>query len=105
MLILLWLDMTKKKISLFKTSIKNYINLCITDGNGQCLMDISSLLCVNNVIYYKAGLHKIVDKGKRFLVQCDICTVCRLFLTKERILKFSAANKVWMRDVPSDYKD
>ena len=76
MLVLLWLEMTKRRASYFKASLENHINLCITDRNGQSLTGTPSFVCVNNVVFCKAGLPKTVDKGKRSLVQCDICTKC-----------------------------
>ena len=68
-------------------------------------MDNTSFICVNNIIFYKAGVHKAVDKGKRSLFHCNVCTECWSSLTKEKIPKFSAANKVWMGDVPKQLQE
>ena len=35
---------------------------------------------------------------------CDICTECWLSLKKEKVPKFSPANKVWLGDVPKELK-
>lgn len=72
----------------------------IIDKNGQSSMINSSFICVNDVVFYKAGVHKSVDKGKRSVVQCDVCIECWSSLTKDKIPKFSVANKLWIGDIP-----
>lgn len=75
-------------------------NLFIPDRHGESSMNNPSFICVNNVFFYKAGVHKTADKSRRSLIQCNVCTECWSSLAKEKVPKFSAANKVWMGDVP-----
>ena len=39
------------------------------------------------------------------MIYCDICIECWSSLAKERVPKFSAANKVWMGDVPNQLQN
>jgi len=45
-------------------------------------------------------LHKTVDRKRRYSVHCAICSECWSSLIKEKIPKFSPANKIWIGDVP-----
>jgi len=51
---------------------------------------------------YERGLHRNFDRRKRLSVSCNICMDCWSALTKEKIPKFSPANKVWIGDVPKE---
>jgi hypothetical protein len=62
----------------------------------------TSFICVNDAVLYRQGLHHNLDKKKRSMVHCDICMECWSSLTKEKIPKFSVANKVWIGDVPPE---
>ncbi|CAF1289231.1 unnamed protein product [Adineta steineri] len=64
-----------------------------------------SFICVNNAVLYRQGLHYNLDKKKRSMVHCDICLDCWSSLVKEKIPKFSVANKVWIGDVPSELQE
>ncbi|CAF3255409.1 unnamed protein product [Rotaria socialis] len=70
------------------------------DRNVQSAMNNQSFTCINGMFFYEAGLYKTVDRKKRFLIHCDVCTECWSALMKEKKTKFSAANKVWMGDIP-----
>ncbi|CAF4508168.1 unnamed protein product [Rotaria magnacalcarata] len=70
------------------------------NSNVQSTMNNQSFTCINGMFFYEAGLYKTVDRKKRSLIHCDVCTECWSVLTKEKIPKFSATNKVWMRDIP-----
>ena len=52
------------------------------------------------MVFYEAGLYKTLDRKKRSLIHCDVCTECWSSLVKEKIPKFSATDKVWMGDIP-----
>ena len=51
---------------------------------------------------YEAGLRHDLDRKKRSLIRCHICTDCWTSLAKEKVPKFSVANKVWIGDVPKE---
>ncbi|CAF4209109.1 unnamed protein product, partial [Rotaria magnacalcarata] len=70
------------------------------DSNVQSSTNNQSFTCINGMFFYEAGLYKTVDRKKRSLIHCDVCTECWSALTKEKIPKFSATNKVWMGDIP-----
>ncbi|CAF3340850.1 unnamed protein product, partial [Rotaria socialis] len=70
------------------------------DSNVQSTMNNQSFTCINGMFFYEAGLFKTVDRKKRSLTHCDVCTECWSALTKEKIPKFSASNRVWMGDIP-----
>ncbi|CAF1021874.1 unnamed protein product, partial [Rotaria magnacalcarata] len=70
------------------------------DSNVQSSMNNQSFTCINGMLFYEAGLRKTVDRKKRSLIHCDVCTECWSSLAKEKIPKFSATNKVWMGDIP-----
>ncbi|CAF4326216.1 unnamed protein product, partial [Rotaria magnacalcarata] len=70
------------------------------DSNVQSSTNNQSFTCINGMFFYEAGLYKTVDRKKRSLIHCDVCTECWSALTKEKIPKFSAANKLWMGDIP-----
>lgn len=64
-----------------------------------------SFIYVNGVVLYKAGLHETSNNKRRSMIYCDICMDCWSSLAKERIPKFSAANKIWMGDVPNQLQN
>ena len=68
-------------------------------------MKNSSFIRMNDIIFYKAGLHQSFDKRKRALAYCNICTECWSSLSKETLPKFSAANKIWMGDLPNQLQE
>ncbi|CAF3975229.1 unnamed protein product, partial [Rotaria magnacalcarata] len=70
------------------------------DSNVQSSTNNQSFTCINGMFFYEAELYKTVDRKKRSLIHCDVCTECWSALTKEKIPKFSATNKVWMGDIP-----
>ncbi|CAF4505806.1 unnamed protein product, partial [Rotaria socialis] len=70
------------------------------DSNVQSSTNNQSFTCINGMFFYEAGLYKTVDRKKRSLIHCDVCTECWSALTKEKIPKFSATNKLWMGDIP-----
>ncbi|CAF1357094.1 unnamed protein product, partial [Adineta steineri] len=72
------------------------------DMDMQHSMNQSSFTYINDVVFYKRGLHYSLDRKKCSLIQCDICIECWSSLTKEKIPKFSVANKVWMGDIPKE---
>ncbi|CAF0815681.1 unnamed protein product [Adineta steineri] len=72
------------------------------DMDMQHSMNQSSFTYINDVVFYKRGLHYSLDRKKCSLIQCDICIECWSSLTKEKIPKFSVANKVWIGDIPKE---
>jgi hypothetical protein len=60
----------------------------------------TSFVRVNGVILYKKGLVPGLSANKRSMIHCNVCTECWLALSKEKVPKFSIANKVWLGDVP-----
>lgn len=62
----------------------------------------SSFTIINNTVLYEKGLRRDIDKRKRFLIHCNVCTDCWSSLSKEKIPKFSVANKVWIGDIPKE---
>ena len=60
---------------------------------------------MNDVVFYKAGLHETSDNRRRSMVYCDVCIECWSSLAKEKIPKFSPANKVWRGDVPNQLQN
>ena len=62
----------------------------------------SSFRQTDDVVLYKAGLRHDLDRKKRSLIRCHICTDCWTSLAKEKVPKFSVANKVWIGDVPKE---
>ncbi|CAF2182230.1 unnamed protein product, partial [Rotaria magnacalcarata] len=70
------------------------------DSNVQSSTNNQPFTCINGMLFYEAGLRKTVDRKKRSLIHCDVCTECWSSLAKEKIPKFSATNKVWMGDIP-----
>ncbi|CAF1507417.1 unnamed protein product, partial [Adineta ricciae] len=73
-----------------------------TDRFKQSSETKASFICVNGIVLYRKGLHHNFDRRKRSVVHCDICMECWSSLTKEKIPKFSVANKVWVGDVPPE---
>ena len=61
-----------------------------------------SFTITDNKFFYEKGLHRTADKKKRSLMCCNVCTDCWSSLSKEKIPKFSAANKVWIGDIPKE---
>jgi hypothetical protein len=57
------------------------------------------------MLFYERGLHRNFDKKKNLRVCCNICTECWSSLVKEKIPKFSPANKVWMGDIPNELQE
>ena len=70
------------------------------DRNVQSSPYNQSFSCINGMVFYEAGLYKTLDRKKRSLIHCDVCTECWSSLVKEKIPKFSATDKVWMGDIP-----
>ncbi|CAF1641912.1 unnamed protein product [Rotaria magnacalcarata] len=70
------------------------------DSNVQSSTNNQSFTCINGMFFYEAGFYRTVDRKKRSLIHCDVCTECWSALMKEKIPKFSATNKVWMGDIP-----
>ena len=62
----------------------------------------SSFRQTDDVVLYEAGLRHDLDRKKRSLIRCHICTDCWTSLAKEKVPKFSVANKVWIGDVPKE---
>jgi hypothetical protein len=56
----------------------------------------------NSVVFYKQGLHHEANNETTGVIRCDICRECWSSLKKEKIPKYSAANKVWIGDVPKE---
>ena len=65
-------------------------------------MSNSSFRQTDDVVLYEAGLRHDIDRKKRALIRCRICADCWTSLTKEKVPKFSVANKVWIGDVPKE---
>ena len=61
-----------------------------------------SFTIIDNNLFYEKGLHRTADKRKCSLIRCNVCTDCWSSLSKETITKFSAANKVWIGDIPKE---
>jgi hypothetical protein len=72
------------------------------DTNVQCLPNKSSFIYENNVVLYERGLDQAVNNDKREITRCNICKECWSSLKKEKIPKYSAANKAWIGDVPKE---
>ncbi|CAF3690086.1 unnamed protein product [Rotaria socialis] len=70
------------------------------DSNVQSSTNNQSFTCINGMFFYEAGLYKTVDRKKRSMIHCDVCMECWSALTKEKIPKFSATNKLWVGDIP-----
>lgn len=68
--------------------------------NDRTTVDKPSFTCVNGIVFYHAGLHKTLERKTRNTVHCDICPECWSSLIKNKIPKFSPANKIWIGDVP-----
>jgi hypothetical protein len=62
----------------------------------------SSFRITDDVVFYEAGLRHDVDRKKRSLIRCRICADCWTSLAKEKVPKFSVANKAWIGDVPKE---
>ncbi|CAF1424611.1 unnamed protein product [Rotaria sordida] len=59
--------------------------------------DSSSFYCQNNVILYKSGLFQ-----QNKVDMCVLCQKCHGALSKGSIPKFSAANNMWLGDIPAE---
>jgi hypothetical protein len=68
-------------------------------------MNKPSFTYINGTLFYERGLHNNLDKTKRSLIHCDICVECWPSLLKEKIPKFSTANKVWLGDIPKQLQE
>jgi hypothetical protein len=65
-----------------------YINLFSVDENAN-----SSFFSLSNAVVYKKGYNIATKTG-------NICQVCYNASAKDKIPMFSAANKMWLGDVP-----
>ncbi|CAF2657391.1 unnamed protein product [Rotaria sp. Silwood2] len=59
--------------------------------------DSASFYCQNNVILYKSGLFQ-----QNKVDMCTLCQKCHGALSKGSIPKFSAANNMWLGDIPAE---
>ncbi|CAF4393037.1 unnamed protein product [Rotaria sp. Silwood2] len=57
----------------------------------------SSFYCENDIILYKSGLFQT-----NRVQMCVLCQKCHTSLSKEHIPKFSAANNMWLGDIPTE---
>lgn len=74
----------------------------IVETNALSSQIKSSFICLNDVVLYERGLRRNFDRKKRLAVNCNVCMECWSSLRKEKIPKFSPANKVWVGDVPRE---
>ncbi|CAF1486450.1 unnamed protein product [Adineta ricciae] len=59
----------------------------------------------NNAFFYQRGLQHGLNNDRRQTTRCNICRECWSCLVKEKIPKFSPANKVWLGDIPEELKN
>ena len=78
------------------------IKFFVIDKNMDSSVHVPSFTLINNAVFYEKGLHHNVDKKKRSLVHCTVCKECWSSLSKEKIPKFTAANNVWIGDIPQE---
>jgi hypothetical protein len=64
---------------------------------GPSTFDSPSFYCQNNVILYKSGLFQ-----QNKVDMCILCQKCHGALSKGHIPKFSAANNMWLGDIPAE---
>ncbi|CAF2742492.1 unnamed protein product [Rotaria sp. Silwood2] len=71
-------------------------NIEITERTANpSTFDSASFYCQNNVILYKSGLFQ-----QNKVDMCILCQKCHGALSKGSIPKFSAANNMWLGDIP-----
>ncbi|CAF4507324.1 unnamed protein product [Rotaria sp. Silwood2] len=76
----------------------NNNNIKITGyAKSPSTFDSSSFYCENDVILYKSGLFQ-----QNKVDMCILCQKCHGGLSKESITKFSAANDMWLGDIPAE---
>lgn len=59
--------------------------------------DSSAVYCENDIILYKNGIFQANKVN-----MCVLCHKCHVSLSKEHIPKFSAANNMWLGDIPTE---
>ena len=60
---------------------------------------------MNDVVFYKADQHETSDNRRRSIVYCDVCIECWSSLAKEKVPKFSPANKIRTGNVPDQLQN
>ncbi|CAF4614751.1 unnamed protein product, partial [Rotaria sp. Silwood2] len=76
----------------------NNNNIKITGyAKNPSTFDSPSFYCQNNVILYKSGLFQ-----QNKVDMCILCQKCHGALSKGSIPKFSAANNMWLGDIPAE---
>ncbi|CAF3989722.1 unnamed protein product [Rotaria sp. Silwood1] len=79
----------------------NNNNIKITEhAKSPSTFDSPSFYCENNVILYKSGLFQ-----QNKVDMCILCQKCHGALYKESIPKFSAANNMWLGDIPAELQE
>ena len=64
---------------------------------GHSSFNSSSFYCQNDILLYKNGLFQ-TNKVQMYI----LCQKCHSSLSKEHIPKFSAANNMWLGDIPTE---
>ncbi len=62
-----------------------------------------TFFCEGNALLYRKGVVDQYDNGTQRV--CLLCKDCQLAFSKKQIPKFSAANKMWIGDVPDELKN
>ncbi|CAF2866381.1 unnamed protein product [Rotaria sp. Silwood2] len=76
----------------------NNNNTKITEhAKSPSIFDSPSFYCQNDVILYKSGLFQ-----QNKVDMCILCQKCHGALSKGSIPKFSAANNMWLGDIPAE---
>ncbi|CAF4239766.1 unnamed protein product [Rotaria sp. Silwood2] len=99
------LKVSEELKSLIRNSTENTSIFNGNDNNGQTTAHIknhsasnsSSFYCQNDIFLYKNGLFQTNRVN-----MCVICQKCHSSLSKEHIPKFSAANNMWLGDIPTE---
>jgi hypothetical protein len=73
---------------------------CVTQSSSK-----PSFIYENKVVLYERGLQHGSNSDRRQTTRCNICRECWSCLTKEKIPKYSPANKVWVGDIPEELKN
>ena len=74
--------------------IQKIYSFCSLD---QSNFDSESFYCENDIILYKNGL---LETNR--LKMCILCQKCHTSLSKEKVPKFSAANNMWLGNIPDE---
>ncbi|CAF1608295.1 unnamed protein product, partial [Adineta ricciae] len=89
----------------FDTASKTFTKTKDADTCGNSSLTTPSSIYENGVVFYERGLQHGSKNDRRQATRCNICQECWSYLKKEKIPKFSPANKVWIGEVPQELQN